>query len=84
MESVVESESHLHAMELKPPYYAVIFSSSRRPRAGDGYMETAMRMEELARQQAGFLGVENITCEFAWSVCPLRLLPRSSTSLSKD
>ncbi len=41
-----------------PPYYAVIFTSLRT--AGDhGYGETAARMEELAVQQPGFLGLES-------------------------
>jgi heme-degrading monooxygenase HmoA len=40
------------------PYYAVIFTSRR---SGDeGYAETAARMEELARQQPGFLGIESV------------------------
>ena len=42
-----------------PPYYAVIFSSRRRGDDGDGYAETAARMEELVREQPGFLGVES-------------------------
>ena len=41
----------------KPPYYAVIFTSIRT--GGDkGYAETAVRMEELAREREGFLGIE--------------------------
>jgi len=41
----------------KPPYYAVIFTSTRT--AGDnGYSSTANRMLELAQQQSGFIGVE--------------------------
>ncbi|GHC10047.1 polysaccharide biosynthesis protein [Thermomonas carbonis] len=43
----------------KPPYYAVIFSSLRRGDAADGYAEAATRMDELARVQPGFLGVES-------------------------
>ena len=42
----------------KPPYYAVIFSSRRTDRDDAGYGETAARMEELVRQQPGFLGAE--------------------------
>ena len=42
-----------------PPYYAVIFSSRRRGDAGDGYAETAARMETLVREQPGFLGAES-------------------------
>ena len=41
-----------------PPYYAVIFSSTRTSTEA-GYAETAARMMELARQQPGFLGVES-------------------------
>ena len=42
------------------PYYAVIFSSVRSAQDGDGYGAMAERMEELARQQPGFLGVESV------------------------
>lgn len=42
----------------EPPYYAVIFTSTRT--SGDnGYGETADRMVQLAEQQPGFLGVES-------------------------
>lgn len=42
----------------EPPYFAVIFSSSRTP--GDqGYAEIADRMVALAAQQPGFLGIES-------------------------
>lgn len=40
-----------------PPYYAVIFSSTRTP-GDNGYGATADRMMELASEQPGFLGVE--------------------------
>ncbi|WP_026223959.1 antibiotic biosynthesis monooxygenase family protein [Marinobacter gelidimuriae] len=41
-----------------PPYYAVIFSSTRTE--GDhGYGAMADRMLELAAQQEGFLGIES-------------------------
>ena len=40
-------------------HYAVIFTSTRRDAPGDGYAQTAERMEELARQQPGFLGIES-------------------------
>ena len=42
-----------------PPYFAVIFSSLRRELPGDGYGAMADRMEELAREQPGFLGIES-------------------------
>jgi heme-degrading monooxygenase HmoA len=41
-----------------PPYYAVIFTSTRTA-VDDGYGDTAARMIELAAQQPGFLGVES-------------------------
>ena len=41
-----------------PPYYAVIFTSTRTD-VDDGYGATADRMIELAQQQPGFLGVES-------------------------
>lgn len=43
---------------MTPPYYAVIFTSLRTD-VDDGYSEMAERMETLARQQDGFLGVES-------------------------
>ena len=42
----------------QPPYYAVIFSSLRTE-GDNGYDATAERMEELANQQSGFLGMES-------------------------
>ena len=44
---------------MTPPYYAVVFTSVRNVQPGDGYGEAAERMEELARRQPGFLGVES-------------------------
>jgi heme-degrading monooxygenase HmoA len=43
----------------EPPYYAVIFTSLRQALPDDGYGEMAARMEELAREQPGFLGIES-------------------------
>jgi heme-degrading monooxygenase HmoA len=40
------------------PYYAVIFTSLRTE-VDDGYGNMAIEMEELAKQQEGFLGVES-------------------------
>jgi heme-degrading monooxygenase HmoA len=42
-----------------PPYYAVIFTSLRTIQDDAGYAEMAARMEELAREQPGFLGIES-------------------------
>jgi heme-degrading monooxygenase HmoA len=43
----------------KPPYYAVIFTSLRTE-GDNGYGEMADRMNELAAQQPGFLGIESV------------------------
>ena len=40
------------------PYYAVIFTS-RRTEGDQGYADMARRMEELAADQPGFLGLES-------------------------
>ena len=40
------------------PYYAVIFTSTRTE-GDNGYSEMAVLMEELAKQQEGFLGIES-------------------------
>src|SRR5947199_8575382 len=42
----------------KPPYYAVIFTSHQS--SAEGYAETSARMEELGREQPGFLGIESV------------------------
>ena len=42
----------------QPPYYAVIFTSLRTE-DNNGYGDMAVEMDELAKQQPGFLGVES-------------------------
>jgi heme-degrading monooxygenase HmoA len=42
----------------EPPYYAVIFTSTRTD-VVEGYDATSDKMVELAAQQPGFLGVES-------------------------
>lgn len=42
----------------QPPYYAVIFTSVKSDEE-EGYVQTAQRMVELAKQQDGFLGIES-------------------------
>ena len=46
-------------MKLKPPYYAVIFTSLRTDTDDEGYTAAANRMEELAKEEEGFLGIES-------------------------
>jgi heme-degrading monooxygenase HmoA len=41
------------------PYFAAIFTSQRTGDDEPGYQAMAARMEQLARQQPGFLGVEH-------------------------
>jgi len=41
-----------------PPYVAVIFSSIRAEGEDDVYAAVSERMEDLAREQPGFLGME--------------------------
>ena len=41
----------------KAPYYAVVFTTLRTD-VDDDYMKTADRMEELAKEQDGYLGIE--------------------------
>ena len=48
----------MSADPVKPPYYAVIFTSRRTP-VDEGYSEMAVRMVELAAQQPGFLGIDS-------------------------
>lgn len=43
----------------EPPYYAVIFISTRTD-SEDGYAEMASKMELLAGQQDGFLGFDSV------------------------
>ncbi|MGG6230797.1 antibiotic biosynthesis monooxygenase family protein [Tenacibaculum sp. SDUM215027] len=43
---------------LKPPYYAVIFSTTLSDDT-EGYYEMAEKMENLAKKQEGYLGIES-------------------------
>ena len=43
---------------LKPPYYAVIFTTTLSEDT-DGYYEMAEKMENLAKKQEGYLGIES-------------------------
>lgn len=42
-----------------PAHFAVIFTSQRAPGDDEAYAAMAARMEELARAQPGFLGIES-------------------------
>ncbi|MGQ1784392.1 antibiotic biosynthesis monooxygenase family protein [Saccharicrinis sp. GN24d3] len=50
-----------------PPYYAVIFTSTRTE-GDNGYAEMADFMEKLAREQEGFLGIESAKNEVGITV----------------
>lgn len=43
----------------KPPYFAVVFTSIRTPDDDGGYAAMARAMDELARAQPGFLGIDS-------------------------
>lgn len=55
------------ANTIRPPYYAVIFTSVRTE-TDEGYSAMAKQMEELARQQPGFLGMESARNEVGITV----------------
>jgi heme-degrading monooxygenase HmoA len=52
---------------MNPPYYAVIFTSVKS-NFDEGYAEMAKKMEDLAKQQPGFLGVESARNEVGITV----------------
>ena len=54
-------------MNPRKPYYAVIFTSQVHPEA-EGYKEMALRMEELAKVQPGYLGFESARGELGISI----------------
>ncbi|HLT34385.1 MAG TPA: antibiotic biosynthesis monooxygenase [Aquaticitalea sp.] len=49
------------------PYYAVIFTSTRTE-GDNGYGDMAALMEDLAKQQMGFLGIESARTEVGITV----------------
>ena len=51
----------------EPPYYAVIFTTLRTD-IEEGYDETATKMETLAKQQEGYLGIESVRDEIGITV----------------
>jgi heme-degrading monooxygenase HmoA len=53
--------------DLKPPYYAVIFTTVLTNNLTD-YEKTAIRMEELAKLQDGYLGIESTRNEIGITV----------------
>ena len=53
--------------ELKTPYYAVIFTTLLTNNLAD-YEKTAIRMEELAKLQDGYLGIESTRNEIGITV----------------
>jgi len=54
-------------MSNKTPYYAVIFTSTRTE-GDNGYAEMAEQMEDLAKQQEGYLGIESAKSEVGITV----------------
>jgi heme-degrading monooxygenase HmoA len=43
-----------------PPYWAVVFTSQRTADEGEDYGRMALRLEEIAPAQPGFLGLESV------------------------
>ncbi len=56
-----------HAPLPPSPYYAVIFTSQRKP-GDNGYDETAVRMGELAKTMPGYIGVESVRGESGFGI----------------
>ena len=54
-------------METKPPYYSVIFTSTQTEDV-HGYSEMAEQMEELAKLQPGYIGIESAKSEIGITV----------------
>ncbi len=54
-------------MKTAKPYYAVIFSNQLSNRS-EGYREMAIKMEELAKMQPGYLGFESARQEIGISI----------------
>ena len=52
---------------MNKPYYAVIFTSIRN-NIEDGYIEMAQKMEQLAKEQPGFISVESARNEIGITV----------------
>jgi heme-degrading monooxygenase HmoA len=52
---------------MKPPYYAVIFTSVRTE-FNEGYEDMAKLMVQLAQEQEGFIGVESARNEIGITV----------------
>jgi heme-degrading monooxygenase HmoA len=51
----------------KPPYYSVIFTSTLNENT-TGYADTADKLEEIAKDQDGFLGIESARNEIGITV----------------
>ena len=50
-----------------PPYYAVIFTTTLSDQQ-EGYIEMAKKMEELAQEQPGFLGMDSARAEIGITI----------------
>ena len=63
---------------LEMPYYAVIFSTIPSENT-EGYIEAAQRMEVLAKEQKGFLGIESARSDIGITVSYWQTLTDIST-----
>ena len=50
-----------------PPFYAVIFTTTLSDQQ-EGYVEMAKKVEELAQQQPGFLGMDSARAEIGITI----------------
>lgn len=52
---------------MKPPYYAVIFTSVQTSET-EGYAQMSIAMENLAKKQPGYLGIEHARSEIGITI----------------
>ena len=64
LRTVLKNKYH---QSMKPPYYAVIFTSVLSENT-EGYEKMSELMEKLAREQEGFLGLESARNEIGITV----------------
>ena len=52
----------------EPPYWAVIFTNQRKAGGDDEYSQAAARMEQLALDIPGYIGIETVRDEVGFGV----------------
>lgn len=51
-----------------PPYWAVIFTNQRRPGGDDEYGQAAARMQQLASEMPGCIGIESVRADDGFGI----------------